>query len=201
MEKAVFEKMMRMLASDNDADAVLGLRGIQALLAERGTNLATVLTYALERVGDLPAEGQTVDAQASAFMMPAASVQPPLAVSGMPQCRVARTGLLEIRVPGDTRAHQVELTGEAAADAQNVADGLKDAMVAAVINKSRFKLKLYDIQNARGDVVEVTLRAEYDREGMTPLRIWSHAIKGEVAALAAVLRKAVANAAPDFIAA
>ena len=77
---------------------------------------------------------------------------------------------------------------------------MKVALVAATLNKSRFKLKLLDVKNGKGEIIETVLQAEYERDGMIPVRIWSN-VRGEVAALATVLRRAVANTLPDLVAA
>ena len=90
---------------------------------------------------------------------------------------------------------------EAALQADVIASNLKDAVVAAVINKSRFKLKMVDTKDAKGKIVETILQAEYERPGMSPVRIWVLNNRGEVGALAVVLRKAVANSLPELAAA
>ena len=51
-----------------------------------------------------------------------------------------------------------------------------------------------------GEFLALRLRAEYDRDGMMPVQVWVNA-RGEVAALAAVLRKGLANAMPEIMAA
>ena len=57
-----------------------------------------------------------------------------------------------------------------------------------------------DMKNASGEVVETALQAEYERAGMTAVRVWAN-VRGEVAALATVLRKALSTALPDLVAA
>ena len=122
-----------------------------------------------------------------------------LQVSGMPQCVIAQPGVLMIIPPGQDKGEAVPLPAAAAAAGDKVAAGLKDALVAAAINKSRFKLKVLDIKDKHGDVVETVLQAEYDRDGMSPIKVWSN-VKGEVAALATVLRRAVSSSMPDMVA-
>jgi hypothetical protein len=114
----------------------------------------------------------------------------------MPQCRAPRPGHIEIILAGKTAGEIVALPGAAAEQADIIAASMKDALVAAAINKSRFKLKLVDVK----DTAETALQAEYEREGMSPVRIWVN-IKGEVAALATVLRRYVANTVPELLAA
>ena len=93
----------------------------------------------------------------------------------------------------------ITLPGAAAAETQAIADGVKDVLVAAVINKSRFKLKLVDIKDRYGEVTETVLQGEYDRENMQPVKVWSN-VRGEVAALATVLRRAISATVPDLVA-
>ncbi len=198
MNKELLEKMLKMMASTNDTDAVHGLRGAQGLFKSEGLSLEEALQYALANPQIIKAKSSvTVDAQVTAS---ASADRAPVSVSGMPQCRESSAGSIEIIVPGQSQGSLVPLPGLAAAAAKDIADHLKDALVAAVINKSRFKLKLMDIKNAKGEVIETVLQAEYERDGMTPIRVWSN-VKGEVATLASVLRRAVANAMPDLIAA
>ncbi len=101
--------------------------------------------------------------------------------------------------PGTIAGEKIPLPGAAAAQSQEIADGVKDVLVAAVINKSRFKLKLVDVKDRFGDVAETILQGEYERDNMQPVKVWSN-VKGETAALATVLRRAVAAALPDLVA-
>jgi hypothetical protein len=198
MDEALLEKMLSLTQSANDADAVMGLHGLQKLFADSGSGLEDAIIYAAENIDALRKRAaRVVDHQAAV----PESGRMPVAVSGMPQCRAPKAGCVEIIVPGSTQGALVTLPGVAAEQADAVASGLKDALVAAVINKSRFKLKLLDVKNKKGETVETVLQAEYDRDGMSPVRVWVNDSKGEVAALAAVLRKAVANALPDLVAA
>lgn len=185
------EVLLKQVMSDSDSDAVMGLRGLQALFKESGAPLHVALRYAADNI----AAYAKTDAGAAS---PAAKAErAPVSVSGMPQCISQQKGHIDLIPPGQTAGTNVALPGLAAETAEAVAGGLKDALVAAVINKSRFKLKVVDVKNGRGEVTETLLQAEYDREGMTAVRVWSN-VKGEVAALAAVLRKAVATAFPDL---
>ncbi len=198
MDQSDLEKFVKMMASENDIDAVMGLRGLQAACRASGVGLDALLSFAVQNLGAIKKEGMTFDNVAATPAKSAASA--PVSVSGMPQCRMPKPGYVEIIAPGQTQGEQVQLPGASAAEAETIASNLKDALVAAIINKSRFKLKLLDIKNNRGEIVETVLQAEYDRQGMTPLRVWVN-IRGEVAALATVLRKTVSNSLPDLVAA
>ncbi|MDY0008456.1 MAG: hypothetical protein RBS08_02000, partial [Bdellovibrionales bacterium] len=120
-------------------------------------------------------------------------------VSGMPQCVMVEHGVIMILPPGTTEGEKISLPGLAAEQTQEIADGVKDVLVAAVINKSRFKLKLLDVKDRFGDVTETILQGEYDRDNMQPVKVWAN-VKGETAALASVLRRAVSAAVPDLVA-
>jgi hypothetical protein len=193
MDKDAFAKMLKMTASDSDSDAVMGLRGLQGLFSGEGTTFEAALKFAGDRIEELRAAAPvTVDQGKKG--------PGPVTVSGMPQCRVPKAGCVEIIPPGQTAGAIVQMQGAAADAAESIAFNLKDALVAAVINKSRFKLKVVDVKNGRGDVVETLLRAEYEREGMTPVVVWSN-VRGEVAALATIMRKGMQMGIPDLLAA
>jgi|GEM_PF-1341231 len=195
MDNDTLQKLVKMMQSENDADAVMGLRGFQALLKGEEVDFAQAMDYIGANLASLKAKKEvTLDSLTQA---PAQRAQ--LQVSGMPQCVLAKPGVLMIVPPGQETGESVALPGAAAADGNAVADGLKDALVAAAINKSRFKLKVVDIKDRGGDVIETVLQAEYDRDGMAPIRVWGN-VKGEVAALATVLRRAVSSSMPDMLA-
>lgn len=196
MDKNIFEKFLKLMASDNDSDAVMGLRGIQNLCWSEGFTLGKALFYAFSHIEQLKsAPEKTIDQQPAAAAQGSAVAN----ITGMPECRVPRAGVLEVVPAGQTSGDIYVLPGESAKHADIIAAHLKDAIVAAVINKSRFKLKLNDIKNNKGEVVETALQAEYERAGMVPIRIWVNN-KGEVGALATVLRKMVANSIPELAA-
>jgi hypothetical protein len=197
MDKDLLEKFLKLIASENDGDAVMGLRGAQSLFQSSGLTLEDGLRHAASTAGQWKKSASPViDHQSAA--KPAASSA--VNISGVPECRVKQAGVLEIVLSGKTEGDIYPLPGEAAKDADAIAAGMKDAVVAAVINKSRFKLKLNDIKNGRGDIVETILQAEYERAGMIPIRIWANN-RGEVGALATVLRKAVVTSMPELAAA
>lgn len=193
MDKNLLEKFLKLLGSESDPDAVMGLRGLQNLCRSSGVSLEEALHYAVTHIDQWRAP--------SAPAQPAAKPAAPVGVnmSAVPECRVPRPGVLEVVLAGKVAGDAYPLPGAAAEQAEAIAAGLKDAVVAAVINKSRFKLKLSDIKNSRGDVVETALQAEYERAGMSPIQIWVNN-RGEVGALATVLRKAVAASLPELAA-
>lgn len=117
---------------------------------------------------------------------------------GVPDCRVQQAGAIGIFIAGRPEGAVYPLPGPAAGDAAVIAECLKDALVAAVINKSCFRLKLADTKNNRGEIVETALQAVYERADMTPVRIWVNGNRGDVGALAAALRKALAERVPEL---
>ncbi len=197
MDKDTLQKLLKLLASENDADVAMGIRSLQGYFQDEGTDLGRAIEYAISNLGELKKQGITLDQ----VMTPARKTgSAPVNASGMPQCWSPKSGCIELIPSGETSGEIVQLTGEAQNSSEEIAMNLKDALVAATINKSRFKLKLMDVKNARGETIETVMQAEYDRAGMAPVRVWVN-VKGEVAALAAILRKAVANAFPELVAA
>ena len=197
MDQKMLERLAAMMASDNDADALMGLRAFQGYLRERDADFTAALALCVAHLEELRAMPSLPAAAAIEQESKAAAAVP--AMAGLPQCR-AGGGLIEILAAGQAQGEKVQLPAAAAEQSHAIAESLKDAIVAAVINKSRMKLKLVDVKNNRGEVTETILQAEYDRDGMTPVRVWVNA-RGEVAALAAVLRRALANAVPEVMAA
>ncbi len=196
MDKSLLEKYLKLMGSANDSDAVMGLRGAQSLCQSESVTLDNALFYAVDHIDQWRTHPDKTENRQPAAK---AAVTPSVNMSGVPECRVPRPGVLEIVRDGNSAGDVYTLPGEAARDAETIAAGLKDAIVAAVINKSRFKLKLSDIKNGRGEVTETILQAEYERPGMSPIQVWANN-RGEVGALATVLRKLVVNSLPELAA-
>jgi hypothetical protein len=193
MDKSGFDTLVSMMKSENDSDAVMGLRGFQALLRDESVPFASALEHVFESLATLRAPLSTDQ------LTNATQERGEVKVSGMPQCVVVQAGVIMIIAPGATAGEKISLPGAAAEQSQEIAEGVKDVLVAAVINKSRFKLKLVDVKDRFGEVAETVLQGEYDRDNMQPVKVWSN-VKGETAALASVLRRAVAAALPDLVA-
>ena len=117
---------------------------------------------------------------------------------GATSCYVAGANILALTSAALPQAVRINLPESMAGSAGILAESLKDAVVAAEINRCRMKLKLYDIKNTRGEVVETQVRAEYARTGMVPLIIWTAVNRGDAAALTAVLRPALTMALPQL---
>ncbi|MDP2205794.1 MAG: hypothetical protein Q8K65_05750 [Alphaproteobacteria bacterium] len=193
MDKSGFDTLVSMMKSENDSDAVMGLRGFQALLRDESVPFASALDHVFANLATLRAPLSTDQ------LTNATQERGEVKVSGMPQCVVVQAGVIMIIAPGATAGEKISLPGAAAEQSQEIAEGVKDVLVAAVINKSRFKLKLVDVKDRFGEVAETVLQGEYDRDNMQPVKVWSN-VKGETAALASVLRRAVAAALPDLVA-
>jgi hypothetical protein len=193
MDKSLLEKFLRLMESPNDPDAVMGLRGLQNLFQSEKASLNEALRYAADHMEQWLAK-PAVDKPVEKVAVASAAVN----MSGVPDCRVSRSGVLEIVREGNSTGDAYPLPGESARHADAISQCLMDAIVAAVINKSRFKLKLNDVKNSKGDI-ETVLQAEYERPGMSPVPVWTNT-RGEVGALATVLRKLVATSLPELAA-
>jgi hypothetical protein len=228
MNKALLSRFLTSIMSENDSEALLGLRGAQDLFKTSGARFDLALNYALDNFekwasapqitppATEPQAKPAVDLQAKpavetqiksaveppAQPVPAETVTAAAPVSafsgGFPDIRSPRAGVIEIIQAGKIHGDIHVLPGLAAADATHIGETLKDAIVAAIINKSRFKLKLADTKNNRGEILETTLQAEYDRADMSPVKIWVNN-RGEVGGLAVILRKAVSVAVPELV--
>ncbi|MDI1226131.1 MAG: hypothetical protein PSY14_00400 [bacterium] len=194
MDKSALEKMLKMTDSDSETDAIMGLRGMQGGFRAEGVTLGEAVLFAFENLAILKKHKAAVTIE----QKPAAPAAPkPVSTTGMPNCRMSKPGHIELIAPGATSGAVVALPPSATEETALIADHLKDALVASVINKSRFKLKVFDVKNNRGEILETCLQAEYDREGMAVVKIWTN-VRGEVANLATLLRKAVAQVYPDL---
>ena len=190
MDKTLLEKFLKLISSENDGDSLMGLRGAQSLFKSEEVSLEDALRYAVDHIDQYKVEEQK----------PAAEAEKSNGVNttGVPECRVPSAGSLEIVMSGKTDGDVYQLSGEAAQCAETIAACLKDAIVVAVISKSKFKLKLRDIKEG-GKVVETTLQAEYITDGVAPVAVWTNT-RGEVGTLAAVLRKVIADSLPELAA-
>lgn len=196
MDKKELERLLQQLNSPSEMEAVSALRGLQELFAAEGSSLEEALRYAASHPEKCrKSAGGVVDHEPENKKR----TNPVVNSSGVPECRVPSPGSLEIILSGSKKGEVYPLPGEAANEAELIAANLKDAIVAAVINKSRFKFKLQDLKDSKGEVLETALQAKYERNGMIPIQVWINS-RGEVGALAAVLRKAVANSLPELVA-
>lgn len=187
MDKKVLDDYLRLMTSGSEVDASLALRAVQNMFSDEGVPLDAALRFAADNIDKLrPSPTGSVRQTAPA---PTAAVKP--VAAGAADCQFVRAGVIDIS------GAQYALPGAAATAAADIALNLKDALIAASLNKSRFKLKLVDVKNGRGEVEETILQAEYERAGMTPVRVWAHN-RGEAGTLAALLRKAVAERLPDL---
>jgi hypothetical protein len=196
MDKNALEKMLKMTDSDSETDAIMGLRGMQGGFRAEGVTLSEAVLFAFDNIAVMKTRRPAVTIE----QKPAVPEAPkPVTTTGMPNCRMPKPGHIELIAPGAASGTVVPLPPSAVEEAAHIADHLKDALVASVINKSRFKLKLFDVKNNRGEILETCLQAEYDRDGMAVVKIWTN-VRGECANLATLLRKVVAQVYPDLYA-
>ncbi len=196
MDKSALEKMLKMTDSDSETDAIMGLRGIQGGFRAEGLTLSEAVLFAFDNIAVMKQRKPAVTIE----QKPAVPAAPkPISTTGMPNCKMPKPGHIELLAPGAASGTVIALPPSAAEDAAHIADHMKDALVASVINKSRFKLKLFDVKNPRGEILETCLQAEYDRDGMAVVKIWTN-VRGECANLATLLRKAAAQVYPDLYA-
>lgn len=194
MDKPALEKMLKMTEADSETDAIMGLRGMQGGFRAEGITLSEAVLFAFDNIAIIKKHKPAVTIEQA----PAAPAAPkPVSTTGMPNCRMSKPGHIELIAPGAASGTVVPLPASAVEETALIADHLKDALVASVINKSRFKLKLFDVKNPRGEILETCLQAEYDREGMAVIKIWTN-VRGECANLATLLRKVVAQVYPDL---
>lgn len=158
-----------------------------------GMSLEAAIAFALSRI----TEWHQPTAAATPAPAPAREAK---SGGGLPECvSLTSKGQQSIHVfaKGDKTGEVFALTGVAAGSCDAIADHLKDAMIAAILNASPVKMKLVDVKDSRNEVVETILRAEYDKPGTAPIKIWSGA-RGDVAMLASIMRKAAAYGLPDL---
>ena len=190
MDKTLLEKFLKLISSENDGDSLMGLRGAQSLFKSEEASLEDALRYAVDYIDQYKAKEQ----QSAAEDGKSNGVN----TTGVPECRVPSAGSLEIVMSGKSDGDVYQLPGEAAQCAEIIAACLKDAIVVAVISKSKFKLKLKDIKKG-SKVIETILQAEYTTDGVAPVVVWRNS-RGEVGTLAAVLRKVITDSFPELAA-
>ena len=193
MDKNLLEKFLKLMSSDNDGDSMMGLRGAQSLFKSKDVSLEDALRYAADNI-DQYKESESQPAEKSVV---SDGVSVGINVSEVPECRVPSAGILEIVMSGKSKGDMYKLPGESAQHAETIATYLKDAIVVSVISKSQFKLKLRDIKKGNNEIAETILQAEYAQSGIAPILIWTNN-RGEVGALATVLRKIIADIFPDL---
>jgi len=190
MDKNLLKKFLKLISSENDGDALMGLRGAQSLFKSKDVSLEDALCYAADHIDQYKKE----EGQSAEKVVAPNSVN----MSEVPECRVPSAGTLEIVMSGKSEGDVHQLPGESALHAETIAACLKDAIVVSVISKSRFKLKLRDIKKGDDKTVETILQAEYAQGGIAPILVWTNN-RGEVGALATVLRRIIANILPELV--
>lgn len=193
MDKRVLMQYIEYMESSVDSDAIIGLRGAQSFLKEFDLNIEQVLMYVADHYQNI----KTVEQPA--VEEKAASPEDNVIASGeIPEFKSNAGGIIRV-VFSNGAANNCILPACAANDAEHIALAMKDAVVAAIINKTHIKIKLFDAKGDDGKVVETILRTEYDREDMQPVNLWS-GTKGEAGTVASVLRPFIKEALPELVA-
>jgi len=196
MDKDLLAKFIDLMNSENDSDAIMGLRGVQNLFKDIGGSFKNTLMQASDNIIAIE-----VNKKQSSFINSASLNNSDIAEnkiesvneSGVPELRVLSEGSIELVLSGNSSGKIYKLPEESAIDIIDIAENMKDSMVAAIISKCKFKLKLFDIKDDGGNIIETELRAEYEREDVIPVKIWSNNSRGETGLLASVLRKLVST--------
>ena len=109
MDKATLEKLVKLLSSETDTDAAMGLRSLQGYFRDEGTDLGRVIEFAIANMDELKKQGMTIE---HVMGDPAKKSHAPVNMSGMPQCWSPKSGCIELIPSGETTGDVVQLTGE-----------------------------------------------------------------------------------------
>ncbi len=195
MDKNVLKQYTDYMESNIDSDALMGLRGVQSFLKEFDLTIEQVLLYVADNYQNIKTLEQPVVEEAVSVVPSKNNVR----VAGdIPDFKSHSNGVIQVIFP-DGSGSGCTLPVCALNDVGDIAVAMKDAVVAAIINKAHIKIKLFDVKNDEGKVVETILRTEYDREGMQPIDLW-HGTKGDAGIVASVLRTFVKEAVPELVA-
>lgn len=176
--------------SFNDDETLQAIRNLRAALEQSGARLEDVVHYAVTSDDfwqSLSRPAQTAPSDEGRESGGGAS-------GGLALCRwTSLDGQPGIETaPPDGTPKQWVIAGNAANQAENIAEHLKDALVVASINKCSLKIKLKDIKDEDEKTMGTLVQAEYDKD-LAPIIIWS-GDRGDAASLASTLRQAAAHA-------
>lgn len=189
----LLRKLADRLSSDAEGERLSGLQAVMQMFAEKGATIQEALVFAGGHM-DMWSVGVAAPVLAAAVL---SGGGPAETGAGIPDCRPEGASSLRVFRPGGQESEVFVITGVKVSDMGGLCLHLKDALVAGVLHKTPFKLKLADIRDDKGRVVETALQAEYGKEGSAPIRIWS-GNRGDAGVLATVLRKAAAWALPGL---
>lgn len=183
--------LVSLTGSFNDAEALQALRDLRATLERHGARLEDVVHYAVTADDFWQGLSAAAPAATTSGRADEAGGQ---TQAGLPMCRWANTGGapgIETAPPGGT-PRQWAVTGAAATKAEQIAELLKDALIVAGINSCTMKIKLKDVEDERGKVVETIVQTEYSKD-LAPIILWTGE-RGDAATLASTLRQAASYA-------
>lgn len=182
--------LVSLTGSFNDAEALLALKDLRAMLEQNGARLEDVVHYAVTS-DDFWQGLASAHQRAAGGRADEAGGQ---TQAGLPLCRWANANGapgIETAPPNGT-PRQWALTGGAATKAEQIAELLKDALIVAGINSCTMKIKLKDVEDERGKVVETIVQTEYSKD-LAPIILWT-GDRGDAATLASTLRQAASYA-------
>ncbi len=180
-------KLCDRMASEVEGEALSGLHAVSGMFMDKTTTLKDAVLFAASHMDMWAIKKVTVVQDKKA----------PVADQGIPDCRPDGTASIRLFRPGHKESEVFVISGEPLSAREDICLHLKDALVVALLHKSAFKLKLVDIKDDRGAVIETVLQSEYQKAGSAPVKIWS-GNRGEAGVLATTLRKAVAWALPEL---
>ncbi len=185
----LLSKLADRMLSGNDGEALSGLHAVAGMFREKNISLKDAVLFA----------AKNSDMWASEKVDNAAKKEP-VSVSadkGITHCQPSGVSAIEVFRPGHKESQVFELSGVAAMNLDDLCLHFKDALVAAQLNKSPFKIRLVDIKDEKGQVKETVMQAEYQKAGSAPVQIW-RGTRGEAGALAITMRKAAAWVLPEY---
>lgn len=188
LDLALLNKLADRMLSQNEGEALSGLRAVSGMFTEKGVNLKDAVLFAASHMDMWAIKKTTPDLEKKMAVV---------ADPGIPDCRVEGAHSIRVIRPGHKESEVFTIGGDAAVQIADICQHLKDALVVALLHKSAFKLKLVDVKDGKGQVVETILQAEYQKAGSAPVKIWA-GNRGEAGILATTLRKAAAWALPDL---
>ena len=175
---------------------------LAAIFKAHGTALDDALIYALKNIDDIKAQFAPSAPAPTSPSLPLSETLPPQSdksKSGLPHFTV-KERMLYAYAPDDIEGQAFSFsTLLDDAILIEIAERLKDAVVAAILSKTTFKLKLVDTKDTMGAVLSSEIRAEFMRPEIKPITIFQ-GNKGEAGVNINILRKALSYAIPSLLA-
>ena len=187
LDLELLAKLAERMGSDVEGEALSGLHAVAGMFMDSGNTLKDAVLFAAGHM----------DMWAVRKAVPVPEKKAAGGDQGIPDCRPEGASALRLFRPGHKESEVFVLSGDVVSARDDICLHLKDALVVALLHKCAFRLKLADIKDDKGIVVETVVQAEYQKPGSVPVRIWA-GNRGEAGVLATTLRRAVAWALPDL---